>query len=454
VKIKIELERITTTLRGKLSLWYLLSVNLIIFIFLTSTFALFWITIQNQIDHHVHIVASEAAQIVQEFNKNDRDSLLKNLVSAKGMTIIVLSPDGAPILETNSPDIALVTEHQLLGILSSTLNNESSPTHFTESGIRFAAMPIQISSGKGILAVGYSTQVLYSTFIRMLVVVISVVIFLVFPITYLGYKFLKKELKPLEKIAHQAQNISSKDLLSTRITTSSTTQELTTIKDSLNKMFNRLEEVFSTERDFFADAAHTLKTPLAVLRSQIEANISRKKTKDELTATIDKANDTIQDLLFLAKVNSHTQKDKQFSLTDLITDLVELTTTMGENMGLVVSSDIQKNVFIKADRKLIQKALGNIVHNAVLYNISKGTIHFMLKKMSGKITIEIVDTGVGIKKSDQNRIFSRFFRGSNVNTEGSGLGLAISKAVVERYSGNIRISSSPNNGTRVAITLH
>jgi hypothetical protein len=156
-------QNITSTLRGRLTLWYVMSVGLIIILFLLAVGGLFWITLQDQIDHHVHIAVNEAKQIVENYRGKERDDLIRNLVSARGMTVVVLSPDGSPILETNSPDIALVTEHQLQKILTASSLYDSTPTHFTENNIRFAAMPATVSAGKGIVAVGYSTQILYAT---------------------------------------------------------------------------------------------------------------------------------------------------------------------------------------------------------------------------------------------------------------------------------------------------
>ena len=448
-----KLQHITRTLRGKLSLWYLTSVALIIAVFLTAAGSLFWVTLQDQIDHHVHIAVNEASEIVQNYRGEERDELLKNLVSAQGMTIIVLSPDGAPVLETNSPDVALVTEHQLQKILTSSSLYESAPVHFTESNIRFAAMPVQISAGKGILAVGYSTQVLYATFSKMLLIVAGIVVLLVLPITFLGFHLLKKQLQPLESIASQAQKISDSSALSKRINTNSATQELVAIQTALNSMLAQLQEVFSSERQFFSDAAHTLKTPLAVLRSQIETSNVTQKMKQEQLSTIDTTNDTIGDLLFLSKVGGKSQSMEKLSLTQLMQDLAELTTTLGEDKRLKVTSDIQDSVQFKADKKLLQRALANIAHNAVSYNRPRGTINISLKKQTGKVVIKISDTGMGIKKSDQAKLFTRFFRGENATGKGSGLGLAIAKAVVEDLGGKIVLKSVVNKGTSVLITL-
>lgn len=448
-----KIQHITRTLRGKLSLWYLTSVTLIIAVFLAAAGGLFWVTLQDQIDHHVHIAVNEASEIVQNYQGEERDELLKNLVSTQGMTIIVLSPDGAPVLETNSPDVALVTEHQLQKILTSSSLYESAPVHFTESNIRFAAMPVQISAGKGILAVGYLTQVLYATFNKMLLIVTGIVILLVLPITFIGYRLLKKQLQPLESIAAQTKKVSDSSSLSKRITITSPTEELATIQTALNSMLSQLQEVFTSERQFFSDAAHTLKTPLAIMRSQIENSTIAQKVKQEMLTTIDTTSDTIQDLLFLSKVGNKTQNIQKLSLTDLLKNVAELTTTLGEDKGLTVTADIQEAVKFKADKKLLQRALSNIAHNAVSYNRHQGTIHLSLEKQQNKIIINISDTGMGVKKSDQAKLFTRFFRGANAAGKGSGLGLAIAKAVVEELGGQIRFKTTVNKGTAVTITF-
>src|SRR3989344_4724543 len=233
------LQKMTNTLRGRLTLWYVASVGLIVLLLIVSVSGLFWVTLQDQIDHHVHIAVNEAKQVVENYRGEERDGLIKNLDSAKGMTVVVLSPDGSAVLETNSPDIALVTEHQLQKLLVSTSLYNSGPTHFTENNIRFAAMPAQVSAGKGIVAVGYSTQVLYGTLYKLVAVVLGVVFFLVLPIAFLGYKLLKKQLNPLESIATQAKAVTDTSSLSKRLAKTSATAEHRIIQDAFNAMLTQ-----------------------------------------------------------------------------------------------------------------------------------------------------------------------------------------------------------------------
>ena len=451
-KIKF-VSRMNQSLRGQLSLWYLGSITLIITIFLIATGSLFWITLQNQIDHHVHIVVNEAAQIVQQFSAQQRQQLLTNLVSAKGMTVILLSPDGSPILETNNPDIAAVTEHQLQSILSSNLLNNLTPDHFTINGIRFAATPVNINAGKGILAVGYSTQVIYSTLTKLLLIIGAIIIFCVIPLTYLGYKLLKKQLQPLESITLQTQKINTSQSLSHRIHLRQPTKELITIQNTLNQMLAKLEAVFTKERAFFSDAAHTLKTPLAILRSQLENLDIAAHTKNNLLKVIDSTSGTIQDLLFLSKIGSSNQKKTTFSLSKLMEDLVEITTTLGESKNITVNSKIAQNIQVTANKKQLLRALSNVALNAVIYNHPRGAITISMKQDQKRIVIKISDTGRGVAQKHIPKIFDRFYQCSTSHKWSSGLGLAITKAVIEDLGGKVAFRSKVGTGSTVSIIL-
>ncbi len=442
---------LTRTLRARVSLWYLASFGFTFLIFSVAVTVLSWITVQGQIDHHVHIAVYEAQQIVRDYQGEERDSLIKNLVSAQGMTVVVPPAAGHPILEPNVPGGAVVPEHQLKRILTSVSLSETEPIHFTEDNMRFAALPVGISAGKGIVAVGYSTQVLRATFYKMLGVVAGVIVLLVIPITLIGHRLLKRHLEPLENIAEQAQSVSDLSSLSRRISVSSPTEELAAIQEALNTMLARLEAIFRTEREFFSDAAHTLKTPLAVLRSQIENSDLPDGSRRGLLDSIDDANETVQDLLLLSRIDDATESETEFSLSRVMEDLVELVDALGQDKDLTVSADIQDDVEITGDRQLVRRALSNIVHNAVAYNKQAGSIEMTLSESEDIIRITIADTGIGIEEQEIDKAFDRFFRGSNAPGRGSGLGLAIARAVIEQTGGRIVVDSRLGDGTTVIV---
>lgn len=461
--MKINFHQFRNTLKGRLTFWYLTTIGLIILVILSAISGLFWLIIRDQIDHHVHIAVSEAKQIVENYRGQERDGLIKNLVSGKGMTVVVLSPDGSPLLETNSPDVAIGTEHQLQKILTTNRLFESSPTHFSTGSIRFAAVPAQVSAGKGIVAVGYSTSILYDAFFAMIGIVIGVSAMLVLIVAFLGHRWLSQQLSPLELIANQAKNIGSS--LSDRIYIDPPTKELDTIQNALNSMLSKIENIFLNEREFFSDAAHTLKTPLAVIRSQIENIKQNPRMKNDLLLSLDTANNTIQDLLFLSRVATQQHDLKSLSLSKLLIDLADLTGTLGEEKRLEIITDIPKDITLKTNPQLLTKALTNILHNAVIYNKPHGKIFITLKSLRhcepalagvaisyNQIEIIIKDTGIGIPKKDLPHIFDRFYRGQS-GSKGSGLGLAITNSVITSLRGTITATSRLHHGTTIILTL-
>lgn len=446
----------TNTLKRKLSNWLFISVISIYIFVIGSVGVLLWTTLHSQIDHHIHIVVNEAKQIVENYKSNERDNLLKQLVSGQGMTVVLLSPDGTPSIQTNSPDVAFISEHQMQQVLYSSAEKSTDPTHFTASKVRFAAMPVMVEGGHGILAVGYSLTVIDDTLKKMIAITIAITVLVMVPLLFLGNKSLNKSLDPLSQIAKLAGKITDSTSLAKRVNISKTSQELMMITTALNTMMERLETTFSKEHEFFSDTAHTLKTPLAVIRSQVESLPDKHSVlKTKVLSEIDNAAKTIQDLLLLSQLKlSNKSKNKHVNISRLLTKLAELTQTLGEDKNVQVIADIEGRVNVLGNEKLINRALGNIIQNAVIYSKKSGIITIKLEKKSNKAIISIADNGIGIKKSELKKIFNRFYRGENQKyLHGSGLGLTISKEIIESMGGRIEIISKLGKGTQVKIIL-
>lgn len=444
--------QITQTLRGRLALWYFASVGLI-FLLVTMAVGYFLrFTLLNQIDHHLHIAVNEAKQITENYQSRERDGLIKNLVSGQGMTVVVLSPDGAPVLETNSPDTAVTTEHELQKIMLSRTLHESEPAHFTAGTTRFAAIPASVKAGKGIVAVGYSTSVIYAASYRLILILFSGLIFLAIPLTILGYRLLKKYLSPLESIARQAKAITPATL-SRRLHTPHATRELMTIQSALNQMLSQLEQVFIREREFFSDAAHTLKTPLARLRAELESLSLPSAVRQELEGTINEASDTVEELLYLSKLHKSVPATTKLNLSELVRELSELAIALGAAKKLDITTKIEPSLHVVGNRKVLARALGNLVQNAVLYNRSHGKISLTLKQQDKQIILVIADTGAGISKTDLPRVFDRFYRGRGAQPVGSGLGLAIALAGIQSLGGTLTLSSTAGRGTKAVVSF-
>lgn len=448
------------TLRSRLLGWFFIFIILITFL-IFSIFSLFYFfTFKTQVDHHLGIVITEAHQIINNYHAYQRDELLTNLVGAEAMTIVLLSVDGSTILQTNSPDVALVSEHQLQQMISARKQSSAviDNVYFSVGDMRFVTSKFFGSEGEGFLAVGYSTKFMKDTFQNYLLIVVGVLIlFLVF-FGSLTHWFLKINLSPLEDIAEFASKIeTSKDLSKRKSVPQSNIYELKNIGLALNKMLLELDTIFNNERIFFSDTAHTIKTPLAVLRSEIENLKIKSVNKEFLTKTIDQIVLLIQDLLFMSKVQtSHLLELKEVSLSEVTQDLADLALSLSQSKNITLKSEIEDEIFVQANQNALTKAIGNIVKNAIEHTSINGVIKIKLYKDNdlNKIVLKIINSGRGIKKENINKIFERFYQ-ENKHTQSDrfGLGLSITKVVIDKMAGEIKVQSEENLGTIFTILL-
>lgn len=433
------------TLRSRLTLLYITSI-IGVFLLLSGLFSgLLWVALHNQIDHHIHIVTTQAEQVVTNFDGDQEELLLNNLVQMGGMSVLVVTSDGDLILEKKSPDITSLNSSEIQQILIESEKIGHHPIHFTIHGQRFGSATVSVNGKPALLAVGYSTKILKDTFYQMVGIVIGVIIFTLPLLAYFGYRLLKRYLHPLEVIAETAQQITHPKKLSSRVTGLPRTREISAIVSSFNGMLGRLETIFASEHEFFSDAAHTLKTPLAVLRAKVEgSNKESDAKKQEMIQVIDSTVDTVQDLLLISRIETGISTSSIKVYVSLVaSELVELARSLVQDRTVTVTDNVQSDIKFNGDERLIKKAFGNIVHNAVQYVGETGNIHISLNADEKNLIFEVTNSGKGIHSSELGHVFERFYRGSNaqMNAKGSGLGLAITKAVVESVKGTIEIKS-------------
>jgi signal transduction histidine kinase len=442
------------TIRGKLLLWFISTTTLTFLLLGAMVSLVIWRVLHDQIDHHLHTVITEARQVVTGFPVPERNDLLESFVMQQGMTVTILNPDGKPQLQTNSPDIAALSEQAMQQLLQNTPVNSHIPVHFNINQMRFATIPVVLPEGNGLLAIGYSLSIVEQTFGNIIAIIIIMLIVSLVLTTYGIRNLLSKHLQPLEAIADKTNLINHSGNLSLRIPTVTDTAELKTLSTSINNMLDRLENFFKTEHQFFSDTAHTLKTPMAIIRAYID-NSPDSREKDHLTNLVDQTNEIIADLILLSRMNSlEPVSRKNFSLTKLMTSLTEISDTLAEDKNLLVDSYIQPHINLYANEALIKRALSNLVHNSINYTPAQGGIKIELKRKADKAVITITDSGVGIPKRERSQIFKRFYRGSNVRkVKGTGLGLAISKAIITQSGGSIKIHSRLHHGTTVTVIL-
>lgn len=272
----------------------------------------------------------------------------------------------------------------------------------------------------------------------------------------IGLFFIKYAFTPMDKITKAANMISATNLHE-RLPAWRAHDELGRLTETLNEMINRLEVSFSEVQRFTGDVSHELKTPLTILRGELELALNARQSQTEYTLTIASALDevirlqnVVESLLELSRADLGKAKINlvEKSLTKLMVDIVEDAIILAEEHNLSVQSKVQPDITIIFDPVRMHQCIINVIDNAIKYNNEKGTIYIDLYKEGEYAVVLIRDTGIGIPAEYLPHIFDRFYRiDQSRSKQGSGLGLSIVKWIVEAHKGTIKIVSIAGKGT-------
>jgi len=265
----------------------------------------------------------------------------------------------------------------------------------------------------------------------------------------------------VEKIGLTARRIADGNL-SERINIEETESELGQLAGVLNSTFARLETAFAQQKQFTADAAHELRTPLAVLISEAQTTLARERGMADYKDSIEASLETVQQmrrltdsLLELARFDAGQERlrREKVNLASLAEDSLKLVRPLAAQRNLQIRSDLEPmDVFADAGR--LSQVVTNFLTNAVRYNRENGEIRIVTRLDGDFATLSVADTGEGISPADLPRVFERFYRGDKSrSTGGNGLGLSICKAIVEAHGGTIEVASEIGKGITFTLRL-
>ncbi len=230
-----------------------------------------------------------------------------------------------------------------------------------------------------------------------------------------------------------------------------------------HKTLEPIKTNMQKQKRFIADASHELRTPIAVVISGLEVNLSNKKldlptAKKTLENTLNEMREFSKlsnDLLDLSKYDSKKQNNyESIIIDDLIKTIVEKNKNLTNIKNIEIKTNLNSNTIIKGNKIELSRVFLNILDNAIKNTPQNGIISLSSKITFRKYCLNISDNGVGIKKDMLEKIFDPFFQGDNSrNTNGAGLGLTLAKKIIENHKGEISIKSEENKGTNVQISL-
>jgi two-component system OmpR family sensor kinase len=270
----------------------------------------------------------------------------------------------------------------------------------------------------------------------------------------------------IEKISHDVAAISDGRSLHRRLSIENAGEEFERLVATLNDMIERLETSFLGLRRFTADASHELKTPLTVLRADVERAMSEATQSERMVALEEALHETtrmadlVESLLTLARADEgrFDIHREPVELKPLVDDVYETALILGEGAGVAVNLQFTANVTIMADRTRLRQLFLNLVTNAIKYTPPGGKVDIGLGLHPDNVTFAVRDTGIGIAAADVPYIFERFWRADRVRSRmsergGFGLGLAISQWIAQAHGGTLTASSRLGRGSLFTVTL-
>jgi heavy metal sensor kinase len=278
-----------------------------------------------------------------------------------------------------------------------------------------------------------------------------------------GWWLTTRAIRPVEVISAAASRISAGNL-SERIATAEPDNEIGRLAEVLNRTFARLEAAFTRQKQFTADAAHELRTPLAVLISEAQTALARERGAAEYRESLETTLETAQrmrrlteSLLELARFDAGHESlhREKFDLAQTTRERVELLRPIAAQRDIQIHCELAPTV-CEGDSERLAQVITNILANAIHYNRDGGEIRILTASEGDASVLAVSDTGVGIASEELPHVFERFYRAdkSRSRAEGSsGLGLAISKAIVEAHGGDISVHSELGTGTTFTVRL-
>ena len=270
----------------------------------------------------------------------------------------------------------------------------------------------------------------------------------------------RRGLQPLRQMAQSLGRIGP-DQLKERIGSDGWPRELQPLAMAFDQMLMRLDDSFTRLSQFSADLAHELRTPIANMLGEAQVALTRERTAAEYRETIESSvaecerlSRIVDNLLFVARVDAAREPiaRKRFDARAAIEKIAAFYQTVADDHYVTISCSGDGQIY--ADSDLFERAVGNLLDNALRFTPKNGSIQIALAEHATDFEIAVSDNGCGIAAEHLPRVFDRFYRAESSRTsDGAGLGLALVKSIVELHGGSAKVESELGRGTTVKLTF-
>jgi heavy metal sensor kinase len=277
-----------------------------------------------------------------------------------------------------------------------------------------------------------------------------------------GIFLVQLTLKPVHQMIDTIHQIKAENL-KLRLNIPGSKDEIESLAVTFNDMISRLDEAFTSQRQFMEDISHELKTPLSVLKGELEVTLKRIRSAQEYESTllssleeVNRLARIVENLLVLARFDAKTAalQTMPLDISGLIKESVEDIRLLADQKQIALQFNDAHTADVLVDKNQIKRLILNILDNAIKYTPSGGSISVDICQQKYTVDIDISDTGIGIPENELPYIFDRFYRvDKSRSSSGFGLGLSIAQSIVKAHGGEIYARSNTPQGTIFTISF-
>jgi heavy metal sensor kinase len=446
-------------LRWRLTLWYLLTLSVILVLFATFLYFQLRANLFDQLDASLQLVASQTAINVKQVD----DRLVFAAVAGVAETdfVIYVTAVSGTIWDKTGLNLNI---------------QPSQPPQLGHTTIlrgddkwRMFSQEVSSDGVDGYLSVVGDMDPISDTLDGLLaLMLIGGPLALV--LAGLGGGFLaSRALKPIDRMTQTAQAITASDL-NQRIQYEGSADEVGRLAQTFDAMLDRLQTAFERERQFTGDAAHELRTPLAALKGRIGVTLSRtrsqtvyQETLQDMEKQVDRLIRLSNDLLFMARLDQGQFQPhlERIELSDFMGAVVDLIRPLATSKSIILDESIPAALMLRGDMDLLIRLFLNVLDNAVKFTPENGRISLNASLNDDHVQITITDTGPGIAANHLPHLFERFYRAESDRVRkfggngrgGAGLGLAIAHEIARFHGGTLAVQSTQGQGTTVVTQI-
>lgn len=331
--------------------------------------------------------------------------------------------------------------------------------HSPAGSVRFVAVPVAAADdpARGVLVIATFTQQerghIYETIRTQIYLGLGALLLS----ACVGWIFSTRIVAPLRILRDTARSIHESDI--TRRIPVQDRDEIGQLASTFNDMLDRLDDAFSTKRQFMNDVGHELRTPITIVLSQLETLpdelVARARTVAVVTGELHRMHRMAEELLMLAKARRpDALRPEDLTLSELIEEVYVKAAALAERRWLLDFDEDPRRDTLHADRQLLTQAMIQLAQNAAQHTGEHARIWIGARAEADAAELWVKDTGQGIPLADQRRIFERFARAEESRGRtGAGLGLAIVKAIAEAHHGRIDVDSAPGQGATFTLRI-